>query len=106
MTCAIGAFTGMIWTAPPLTLAQMRSQIHPDDLSSLDAAFAGLGRAGGNCRTEYRLAPGTDQEHTGRERWVAIEGAVVRVPTADPCNCSESPATSPNANGQKNICRR
>ena len=32
--------------APPQTLAQMRSQVHPDDLSNLDAAFAGLGRAG------------------------------------------------------------
>ena len=64
--------------APPQTLAQMRSQVHPDDLSNLDAAFAALGRAGGSCRTEYRLAPRTDQERSGRERWVAIEGAVVR----------------------------
>jgi hypothetical protein len=29
--------------APPQTLAQMRSQVHPDDLSKLDAAFAALG---------------------------------------------------------------
>ena len=64
--------------APPQTLAEMRSQVHPDDLSNLDAAFAALGRAGGSCRTEYRLAPRTDQERSGRERWVAIEGAVVR----------------------------
>ena len=78
MTCAIGTFTGMVWTAPPQSLAQMRSQVHPDDLCNLDGAFAGLGRAGGSCRTEYRLAPRTDQERTGRERWVAIEGAVVR----------------------------
>ena len=64
--------------APPQTLAEMRSQVHPDDLSNLDGAFLALGRAGGNCRTEYRLAPRTDQERSGRERWVAIEGAVVR----------------------------
>jgi PAS domain S-box len=56
----------------------MRSQVHPDDLSNLDAAFAALGRSGSSCRTEYRLAPRTDQERSGRERWVAIEGAVVR----------------------------
>ena len=64
--------------APPQTLAEMRSQVHPDDLSNLDAAFAALGRSGSSCRTEYRLAPRTDQERGGRERWVAIEGAVVR----------------------------
>ena len=64
--------------APPQTLVQMRSQVHPDDLSNLDSAFAGLARAGGSCRTEYRLAPRTDQERAGRERWVAIEGTVVR----------------------------
>src|SRR5262249_21905356 len=30
------------------------------------------------CRTEYRLAPRTDQERAGRERWVAMQGTVVR----------------------------
>ena len=64
--------------APPQTLAKMRSQVHPDDLSNLDTAFLALGRAGGSCSTEYRLAPLTDQERKGLERWVAIEGAVVR----------------------------
>ena len=63
--------------APPKTLAQMRSQVHPDDLPNLDAAFVGLRRGSGHCRTEYRLAP-TDEERAGRERWVAIEGAVLR----------------------------
>jgi len=63
--------------APPKTLAEMRSQIHPDDLPRLDAAFLGLGRGGGHCRTEYRLGPVAD-ERAGRERWVAIEGAVLR----------------------------
>jgi PAS domain S-box-containing protein len=70
--------------AQPQTLAQMRSQVDPDDISDLDAAFAGLGRAGGSCRTEYRLAPRTDQERAGRERWVAIEGTVVRDATGQP----------------------
>jgi len=43
------------------TLAEMRSQVHPDDLSRLDAAFGELGHAGGRSgRTEYRLAPRTD----------------------------------------------
>jgi PAS domain S-box-containing protein len=64
--------------APLQTLAQMRSQVHPDDLPDLDAAFLALGRAGGSCRTEYRLAPPASQAGSGRERWVAIEGAVVR----------------------------
>jgi PAS domain S-box-containing protein len=62
---------------PPQTLGEMRSQVHPEDLAKLDAAFMGLRRAGGNCRTEYRLAPRTVQERTGRERWVAMEGTVV-----------------------------
>src|SRR5262249_9242864 len=64
--------------APPKTLAQMRAQVHPDDLSKLDAAFGELGHARGSCRTEYRLAPRTDLERVDRERWVTLEGAVVR----------------------------
>jgi len=64
--------------APPQTLAAMRSQVHAEDLSKLDAAFGALRRAGGNCGTEYRLAPRTDEERAGRARWVAIKGAVVR----------------------------
>jgi PAS domain S-box-containing protein len=64
--------------APPKALAEMRSQVHPDDLSKLDAAFEELRHTGGSCRTEYRLAPRTIQERAGRERWVAIEGTVVR----------------------------
>jgi PAS domain S-box-containing protein len=64
--------------APPQTLADMRSQVHPEDISKLDAAFSALRRDGGNCRTEYRLAPRSDEKPRGRARWVAIEGAVVR----------------------------
>src|SRR5262249_46309100 len=64
--------------SPPQTLAEMRSQVHPEDLSKLDAAFAALRRVGGSCRTEYRLAPRTDEERADRTRWVAITGAIVR----------------------------
>src|SRR5215831_9978187 len=64
--------------APPKTLAEMRSQVHPNDLSKLDATFRKLRHAGGSCRAEYRLAPRTDQERAGRERWVTLEGTVVR----------------------------
>jgi PAS domain S-box-containing protein len=64
--------------APPKTLAEMRSQVHPGDISKLDAAFEELKHTGGSCRTEYRLAPRTDQERAGRERWVTMEGTVVR----------------------------
>jgi len=64
--------------APPKTLAQMRSQIHPDDRPTLDAAFSPLRRGGDHCKAEYRLAPLANQERAGRERWIAIEGAVLR----------------------------
>src|SRR5262245_2132705 len=64
--------------APPQTLAEVRAQVHPDDLSNLDTAFQGLGRHDGNCRTEYRLVPQTCQGNVGPQRWVAIEGTVVR----------------------------
>jgi PAS domain S-box-containing protein len=69
---------GYVLEAQPTTLEEMRAQVHPDDISKLDAAFGELGRTGGNCRTEYRLAPRTDQERAGRERWVTLEGTVLR----------------------------
>jgi len=58
--------------------ATMRALVHPEDLSRFDAAFATLMRASDRCRTEYRLAPRMDQDGGDPERWVAIEGAVVR----------------------------
>ena len=64
--------------APPKTLAEARSLIHPDDLPSLDAAFAASGRAGRSYKAEYRLAPVSGHAHGGQERWVAVEGTVVR----------------------------
>src|SRR5262245_50088661 len=63
--------------APPKKLAERRSRIQPDGVPRLGAAFLGLGRGGGHCKTEYRLGPLAD-ERVGRERWVAIEGAVLR----------------------------
>jgi PAS domain S-box-containing protein len=64
--------------APPQTLAGMRSQVHPEDLSQLDAAFAALRRVGGSNRAEYRLTPRADEDRTSPVRWVSIIGAVVR----------------------------
>jgi PAS domain-containing protein len=65
--------------APPKTLAEMRSRVHPDDLQTLDAAFMPLVRRGRNhCKAEYRLTTLDNQERADRERWVAIEGAVLR----------------------------
>ena len=63
--------------APPKSLAEMRSQIHPDDLPKLDATFVGLGCGGTHGRTEYRLRPPAD-ERDERTRWVAIEGTILR----------------------------
>lgn len=64
--------------ASPQSLAVMRAQVHPEDLSRLDAAFASLRRVGGSNRTEYRLAARVDENRTDHERWVSIKGAVVR----------------------------
>ena len=63
---------------PPKTLAEARPLIHPDDLPSLDAAFGASGRAGGNYKAEYRLAPIPGHTPAGDERWIAVEGTVVR----------------------------
>ena len=64
--------------APPKTLAEARPLIHPDDLPSLDAAFGASRRAGGSCKAEYRLAPVPGHAPAGDERWIAVEGTVVR----------------------------
>ena len=63
---------------PSKTVEEVRSFIHPDDLPNLDAAFAASSRAGGSCKIEYRLAPELRQLGAGQERWIAVEGTVVR----------------------------
>ena len=64
--------------APPKTLAAARPFIRPGDLPALDAAFAASKRTGGRCKVEYRLAPAVDGADLRQERWVALEGTVVR----------------------------
>jgi PAS domain S-box-containing protein len=64
--------------APPKTLAEARTSIHPADLPTLDAAFAASARTGGSYKAEYRLAPVSNNTNADQERWVALEGTVVR----------------------------
>ena len=68
--------------APPKTLHEARPYIHPDDLPNLDAAFAASMRGGSSCKAEYRLAAEGGEQ--GHERWVAVEGTVVRGPAGQP----------------------
>ena len=49
----------------------------PDDLASIDAGFRASGRARSNYKVDYRLAPTTGST-PAPERWVALEGTVVR----------------------------
>ena len=63
---------------PPKTLEEARLLIHPDDRPNLEAAFAASRLVGGSCKAEYRLAPLPGQPEAGQERWVAVEGTVVR----------------------------
>ena len=62
--------------APPMTLAEARSLVNPDDLPSLDAAFAASAHSGRSYKAEYRLLQ--SGEDCGPQRWVAVEGAVLR----------------------------
>jgi PAS domain S-box-containing protein len=64
--------------APPKTLAEARTLIRPDDLPTLDAAFAASSRTGGSYKAEYRLAPVSSNTNADQECWVALEGTVVR----------------------------
>lgn len=70
--------------APPRTLAEARRFVHPDDLPNLDAAFEASRRTGGSCKAEYRLAPTVASGAVGQERWVAVEGTIVRGPGGQP----------------------
>ncbi len=62
--------------AMPETLPDARALMHPDDVPRFDAAFSVSKRQGGSCRVEYRLSPAA--AGTGQERWVSVEGTVVR----------------------------
>ena len=64
--------------ALPKTLAEARTSIHPDDLPTLDAAFAASARTGSSYKAEYRLAPVSSNTNADQERWVTLEGTVVR----------------------------
>jgi PAS domain S-box-containing protein len=71
-------------TDPPATPAEARPYIHPEDLPRFDAAFATSKRAGGSCKAEYRLVPTLAGAEPGQERWVAVEGTVVRDAAGEP----------------------
>jgi PAS domain S-box-containing protein len=62
--------------APPRSLTEARSAVHPDDLPHLDAAFATSARSGRSYKAEYRLAPVSGQ--TGQARWVEVQGTILR----------------------------
>jgi PAS domain S-box-containing protein len=64
--------------APPKTLQEARAFIHADDLRSLDAAFMASMRTGGSCKAEYRLTAVSGHRQGHQQRWVAVEGTVVR----------------------------
>ncbi len=64
--------------APPRTVAEARSFINPDDLGLLDAGVRVSGRAHSNYRVDYRLAPAAGSAAAHPERWVALEGTVLR----------------------------
>jgi PAS domain S-box-containing protein len=67
---------------PPRTLREARALIHPDDLPGLDSAYATARRTGENYKVEYRLAPAAGAPSD--ERWVAVEGTVVRNTDGEP----------------------
>jgi PAS domain S-box-containing protein len=62
--------------APPRSLTEARSAVHPDDLPGLDAAFGASARSGRSYKTEYRLASIPGQMR--HPRWVEVEGTVRR----------------------------
>ena len=75
---------GHVPQAPPASLAQARAVVHWEDLPRLDAAFAAARRAGGSCKVEYRVASRPPGARLGQERWVAVEGTVVRDAAGEP----------------------
>ena len=79
--------------SPPRTVAEARHFLHPHDLPVLDAAFAASKHTGERIRVEYRLAPTPSATEDSQERWVAVEGSVVRGDDGRPFDCSALPAT-------------
>ena len=63
--------------AAPRTPQEALAFVHPVDLPGLTSAYAESQRSGENYKVEYRVAPGADGPP---ERWVALEGTVVRSP--------------------------
>ncbi len=61
--------------APPATLAEARSFVHPEDLALIDNRFRASARERNNYKVNYRLA---STGSSRRERWVALEGTVQR----------------------------
>ena len=70
--------------APPKTVEEARPFIHPNDLPNLDAAFAASKLTGDSCNVEYRLASTFGSADADQERWVAVEGKVVRDAAGSP----------------------
>ena len=65
--------------SPPNSVAKARPYVHPDDLPTIDAAFAASGRSGRSFKAEYRLAQlGVRSDPI--ESWVAVEGTVLHDP--------------------------
>jgi PAS domain S-box-containing protein len=60
----------------PQTPAEAVAFVHPDDRPHLGIAYAASQRTGEKYKVEYRLAPTAGK--LSEERWVAVEGAVVR----------------------------
>ena len=61
--------------APPATLAEARTYIHPDDLTPIDDSFRASWQKRSNFGIEYRLAPVVGSMS---ERWVALQATIRR----------------------------
>ena len=62
--------------AVPRTHGEAMAFLHPDDVPSIETAYAASQRTGEQYKVEYRLAPVAGDR--SEERWVAVEGTIVR----------------------------
>ncbi len=62
----------------PRTLEEGKRFIEPEDLRRFDAFFGEIDEEGGIMRTEYRVVHPLGSLHARGERWVALEGCLVR----------------------------